>query len=71
MTHGYIFSSLHPRPNFVKPHKSLRQRIDQGRKKWMQRTPALAEEMTDHADYRGADGIQDAFSVMCLHDLNI
>lgn len=34
--------------NFVKPHKSLRRRIDQGRKKWMQRTPAMAEGLTDH-----------------------
>lgn len=34
--------------NFVKPHKSLRPRIDQGRKKWIQRTPAMAEGMTDH-----------------------
>ena len=34
--------------NFVKPHKSLRRRIDRGRKKWMQRTPAVAEGLTDH-----------------------
>jgi hypothetical protein len=34
--------------NFVKPHKSLRQRVDQGRKKWMKRTPAMAERLTDH-----------------------
>jgi len=34
--------------NFVKLHKSLRQRVDQGRKKWTQRTPAMAEGLTDH-----------------------
>jgi ATP-dependent protease ClpP protease subunit len=34
--------------NFVKPHKSLRLSVDQGRKKWMQRTPAMAEGLTDH-----------------------
>jgi IS1 family transposase len=34
--------------NFVKPHRSLRLRIDQGRKKWMKRTPAMAEGLTDH-----------------------
>jgi hypothetical protein len=34
--------------NFVKPHKSLQQRIDQERKKWMQRIPAMAEGLTDH-----------------------
>lgn len=33
--------------NFVKPRKSLRLRVDQDRKKW-QRTPAMAEELTDH-----------------------
>ena len=34
--------------NFVKPHKSLRLRVDQGRKKWTKRTPAMAERLTDH-----------------------
>ena len=34
--------------NFVKPHKSLRIRVDLGRKKWMKRTPAMAEGLTDH-----------------------
>ena len=34
--------------NFAKPHKSLRLRVDQGRKKWMQRTPSMAEGLTDH-----------------------
>lgn len=34
--------------NFVKPHKSLRIEINKGRKRWMQRTPAMAEGLTDH-----------------------
>ena len=34
--------------NLVKPHKSLRLEINEGRKRWMQRTPAMAEGLTDH-----------------------
>ena len=34
--------------NFIKPHKSLRLKIDSGNRKWFQRTPALAEGITDH-----------------------
>jgi hypothetical protein len=34
--------------NFVKPHKSLRPEANQGNKRWMQRTPAMAEGLTDH-----------------------
>jgi IS1 family transposase len=34
--------------NFVKPHKSLRIEIKEGNKKWKQRTPAMAEGLTDH-----------------------
>ncbi len=34
--------------NLVKPHKSLRTEINEGRKRWMQRTPAMAEGLTDH-----------------------
>jgi hypothetical protein len=33
---------------FVKPHKSLRLEIKEGNKKWKQRTPAMAEGLTDH-----------------------
>jgi hypothetical protein len=33
--------------NFVKPHKSLRVDLKDGDKKWMQRTPAMAEGLTD------------------------
>ena len=34
--------------NFVKPHQSLRLEINLGRKRWMHRTPAMAEGITDH-----------------------
>ncbi len=34
--------------NFVKPHRSLRLEINQRNKRWMQRTPAMAEGLTDH-----------------------
>jgi hypothetical protein len=34
--------------NFIKSHESLRLRIDQGRKRWMKRTSAMAEGLTDH-----------------------
>ena len=34
--------------NFIKPHKSLRLEVNQGRKRWMQRTPAMAEGLVDH-----------------------
>lgn len=34
--------------NFIKPHKSLKLKIDSGNRKWVQRTPAMAEKITDH-----------------------
>ena len=34
--------------NFVKLHKSLRLELKDGDRKWMQRTPAMAEGLTDH-----------------------
>jgi IS1 family transposase len=34
--------------NFVKPHKSLRLEHNYGNRKWVQRTPAMAEGFTDH-----------------------
>ena len=34
--------------NFIKPHKSLRSKIDSGNRKRFQRTPAMAEGVTDH-----------------------
>ena len=34
--------------NFIKPHKSLRLKIESEIKKWFQRTPAMAEGITDH-----------------------
>jgi hypothetical protein len=33
--------------NFVKPHRNLRVEIDDGNTKWMKRTPAMAEGLTD------------------------
>ncbi|MCG7849197.1 MAG: transposase, partial [ANME-2 cluster archaeon] len=34
--------------NFVKPHKSLRLKVNCGNKRWLQRTPAVAQKLTDH-----------------------
>jgi IS1 family transposase len=34
--------------NFIKPHKSLRLKINSENRKWFQRTPAMAEGITDH-----------------------
>jgi IS1 family transposase len=34
--------------NFIKPHKSLKLKIDSGIRKWFQRTPAMAEGITDY-----------------------
>jgi hypothetical protein len=34
--------------NFVKPHKNLRLEFTDGDRKWMQRTPAMAEGLTDY-----------------------
>jgi len=34
--------------NFIKPHKSLRLKVESGNKKWFRRTPAMAEGITDH-----------------------
>ncbi len=34
--------------NFIKPHKSLRIRVNEGNRKWKKRTPAMAEGLTDH-----------------------
>lgn len=34
--------------NFIKPHESLKSKIDSEKGKWFQRTPAMAEKLTDH-----------------------
>ena len=34
--------------NFIKPHKSLKLKINSENRKWFQRTPAMAEGITDH-----------------------
>ena len=39
--------------NSIKPHKSLRLKIDSGNRKWFQRTPAMAEGITDHMESKG------------------
>jgi hypothetical protein len=34
--------------NFVKPHDALKIEIDDGVRRWKQRTPAMAAGITDH-----------------------
>ena len=34
--------------NFIKPHKSLKLKINSGNRKWFQRTPAMAEGIINH-----------------------
>jgi hypothetical protein len=34
--------------NFIKPHKSLRLKVNCGNKRWLQRTPVMAQKLTDH-----------------------
>ncbi len=46
--HSKAIDFLHAWYNFIKPHKSLRVEINQGKRRWMQRTPAIAEGITDH-----------------------
>jgi hypothetical protein len=46
--HIYALDFFQAWYNFVKPHKSLRLEVNQGNKRWMQRTPAMAEGLVDH-----------------------
>lgn len=46
--HTHAFNFFQAWYNFVKPHKSLRLEVNQGIKRWVQRTPAMAEGLTDH-----------------------
>jgi ATP-dependent protease ClpP protease subunit len=46
--HTRVVELLQAPYNFVKTHKSLRVKTNRGRKKWMKRTPAMAEGLTDH-----------------------
>lgn len=46
--HTKIVDFLQTWYNFVKPHKSLRVPVDDGKRKWKQRTPVMAEGLTDH-----------------------
>ena len=34
--------------NFIKPRDSLKVKVDSQNRKWLQRTPAMAEKITDH-----------------------
>ncbi len=46
LQHGlYLIGTVY---NFCTEHKSLRVSSDQGRRKWMRRTPAMAAGITDH-----------------------
>lgn len=47
-THTKIVDFLQAWYNFVKPHKSLRVFQIDGNRKWKQRTPMMAEGLTDH-----------------------
>ena len=41
------FNFLQAWYNFIKPHKSLKLKIDSGKRKWFQRTPAMVKKITD------------------------
>jgi len=46
--HQKTFDFFQAWHNFIKPHKSLKLKIDYGNRKWFQRTPAMVEKITDH-----------------------
>ena len=46
--HQKAFDFFQPWYNFIKPHDSLKLKIDSGNRKWLKRTPAMAEKITDH-----------------------
>jgi hypothetical protein len=48
LIHSHAIDFFQAWYNFVKPHQSLRREINAGRKRWTQRTPAMAEGLTDH-----------------------
>jgi len=48
MMHSHAIDFFQAWYNFVKPHKSLRIEINEGRKRWKQHTPAMADGLTDH-----------------------
>ena len=41
--HSHVVDFFQAWYDFVKPHKSLRLEVNQGERRWMQRTPAMAE----------------------------
>ena len=48
LPHSYAIDFFQAWYNFVKPHQSLRIEVNLGKKRWMQRTPAMAEGITNH-----------------------
>lgn len=46
--HSHALNFFQAWYNFVKPHKSLRVEVNLDGRKWMYRTPAMAEGITDH-----------------------
>ena len=48
LMHSRALDSFQAWYNFVKPHKSLLLMVNCGKKRWLQRTPAMAQKLTDH-----------------------
>jgi hypothetical protein len=46
--HSYAMDFFQAWYNFIKLHDSLKLEINQGNKRWYQRTPAMAEGLTEH-----------------------
>jgi hypothetical protein len=46
--HQKSLDLFHAWYNFVKPHDSLKVKVNSENRKWLQRTPAMAEKITDH-----------------------
>jgi len=46
--HQKAVDLFHAWYNFVKPHDSLKVKVNSEKRKWLQRTPAMAEKITDH-----------------------
>ena len=46
--HSHAINFFQAWYNLVKPHQSLRVRVDDGIRKWKQRTPLMAEGLADH-----------------------
>ncbi len=48
MMHSHAIDFFQTWYNFIKPHDSLKLKVPQGKRKWLRRTPAMAEGLTDH-----------------------